>query len=44
MSLKWVVDIREFLQEGKLPNDVEEPQKVRNRVARFNLLEGVLYK
>lgn len=43
-SLECATDVREFLQEGKLPSDSEEPRKVRNWVAQFTLLERVLYK
>lgn len=51
-SPKQVVDIREFLQKGKvasygqgckLPSNAEGARKVRNRVAWFTLLDGVLY-
>lgn len=42
-SLKWE-DIKEFLQEGKLPSDAKEARKVKNRAAWFTLLDGVLYK
>lgn len=37
-SRKWVVVIKEFLQEGQLSNDPEEECKVRNKAAQFTLL------
>ncbi|XP_035543613.1 uncharacterized protein LOC118347692 [Juglans regia] len=41
----WTIDdILNFLQEGILPNDRVEAQKVRNWAARFTLVEGILYK
>ncbi|XP_040999461.1 uncharacterized protein LOC121245376 [Juglans microcarpa x Juglans regia] len=43
-SPKWATNIRDFLQEGKLLDNTKEARKVRNRVAQFTLLEGILYK
>ncbi|KAF5450077.1 hypothetical protein F2P56_030456 [Juglans regia] len=40
----WATDILRFLQEGIIHNDREEAGKVRNRAARFTLVEGILYK
>lgn len=42
-SPEWEVDIKDFLQEGKLPSDVEKMRKVRNRAAWFTILEVVIY-
>ena len=36
--------ILSFLQDGRLPQDVEEARKVRKRVARFMILNDTLYK
>ena len=33
-----------FLQNGHLPQDVEEARKVRKRTARFTILNDSLYK
>ena len=33
-----------FLQDGHLPQDVEEAKKVRKRAARFMILNDTLYK
>ena len=40
----WMTPILSFLQGGWLPQDVEEDRKVRKRVARFTILNDVLYK
>ncbi|XP_040990483.1 uncharacterized protein LOC121237698 [Juglans microcarpa x Juglans regia] len=40
---EWATDIQKFLLERQLPSDPEEARKVRNRVAWFTMLEGVLY-
>ena len=36
--------ILSFLQDGRLPQDVEEARKVKKRVARFMILNDTLYK
>ena len=36
--------ILSFLQDGWLPQDVEEARKVRTKAARFTILNGTLYK
>ena len=36
--------ILSFLQDGRLPQDVEEATKVRKMAARFTILNGTLYK
>ena len=36
--------ILSFLQDGWLPQDIEEARKVRMRVARFMILNDTLYK
>ena len=33
-----------FLQDGHLPQDADEAKKIRKRVARFTILNDVLYK
>ena len=33
-----------FLQDGHLPQDADKARKIRNRVARFTILNDVLYK
>ena len=33
-----------FLQDGRLPLDVEEAKKIKKRVARFTILNDTLYK
>ena len=36
--------ILSFLQDGRLPQDIEKVRKVRKRAARFTILNGTLYK
>ena len=36
--------ILSFLQDGRLPQDVEEAKKVRKRAARFIIMNDSLYK
>ena len=36
--------ILSFLQDGKLPQDVEEERKVKKRAVRFTILNDTLYK
>ena len=36
--------ILSYLQDGRLPQDVEKARKVRKRVARFKILNDALYK
>ena len=36
--------ILSFLQDGRLPQDVEEARKVKKRAARFMILNDTLYK
>ena len=36
--------ILSFLQDGHLPQDVKEARKIRNRVAKFTILNNTLYK
>ena len=33
-----------FLQDGHLPQDVEEARKIRRRATRFKILNDILYK
>ena len=33
-----------FLQDGRLPQDIEEAKKVRKRTTRFTILNDTLYK
>jgi len=40
----WMTPIISFLQDGRLPQDVEEARKVRKRIARFTILNDTLYK
>ena len=40
----WMTSILSFLQDGWLPQDVEEARKVRKRTARFTILNDTLYK
>ncbi|XP_030940084.1 uncharacterized protein LOC115965011 [Quercus lobata] len=40
----WMTPILSFLQDGRLPQDVEEATKVRKMAARFTILNGTLYK
>lgn len=38
------MDIVKYLDANKLPDDRWEAKKIRNRVAHYTLLNGVLYK
>ena len=40
----WMTLILSFLQDGRLPPDVEEARKVRKRAAKFVILNNALYK
>ena len=40
----WMTPIILFLQEGHLPQDVDEARKIRKRAARFTFLKDILYK
>ena len=40
----WMTSIMSFLQDGHLPQDVEEARKVRKRAAKFMILNDTLYK
>ena len=40
----WMNPILSFLQDGRLPQDVEEARKVRKRAARFTIMNDSLYK
>ena len=40
----WMTPIISFLQDGHLPQDIEEARKVRKREARFAILNDTLYK
>lgn len=42
--LGWAEGIVKYLEIGKLPKDRGEALKVRNRVARFTVVNGVLYR
>ena len=36
--------ILSFLQDGRLPQDIEEAREVRKRAVRFTILNNTLYK
>jgi len=40
----WMIPIVSFLLDGCLPQDVEEAKKIKKRVARFMILNDILYK
>ena len=40
----WMTPIISFLQDGHLPQDVEEVIKIRTRATRFTILNDTLYK
>ena len=40
----WITPIMAFIQDGHLPQDATEAKKIRNRVARFTILNDTLYK
>ena len=40
----WITSIISFLQDGHLPQDVEEAKKIKKRAARFTILNDTLYK
>ena len=40
----WMTPIVSFLQDGHLPQDVDEARKIKKRAARFMILNDTLYK
>ena len=40
----WMTPIVSFLQDGHLPQDPNEARKIKKRVAKFTILNDVLYK
>ncbi|XP_075658942.1 uncharacterized protein LOC142628788 [Castanea sativa] len=40
----WMTPILSFLQDGRLPEDVEEARKVKKKATRFTILNNALYK
>ena len=40
----WMIPIVSFLQDGHLPQDPNEARKIKKRVAKFTILNDVLYK
>ncbi|KAJ4720741.1 Retrovirus-related Pol polyprotein from transposon opus [Melia azedarach] len=40
----WINPIKEYLEEGRLPEDQEATRKLKYRAARYCLIEGVLYR
>ena len=40
----WMTPIVAFLQDGHLPQNTEEAKKVKERAARFTILNDTLYK
>ncbi|XP_042944810.1 uncharacterized protein LOC122278690 [Carya illinoinensis] len=41
---EWGSKIMEYLEEGKLPEIKDEARRVKKKVTRFQLIDGVLYK
>ena len=39
----WMTPIVSFLQDGHLPQDVDEARKIKKRAARFTILNDALY-
>ena len=42
--VNWTTPIVSYLKDGVLPDDTEEVRKLRIRVAKFILMDEVLYK
>lgn len=40
----WKTSILSFLRDGRHPADVDKARKVRKRVAKFRILNDILYK
>ena len=40
----WMTPIVSFLQDGHLPQDIDEARKIKKRAARFTILNDALYK
>ena len=40
----WITPIISFLQDRRLPQDVEEAKKIKKRATRFTILNDTLYK
>ncbi|GKU93201.1 hypothetical protein SLEP1_g6811 [Rubroshorea leprosula] len=40
----WIDPIVSFLQDGSVPEDKQEPMRLRKKASRYTLVDGVLYK
>jgi len=40
----WTISILSYIKNGELPSDPKKAKKVKKRVVRFTILNGVLYK
>ncbi|XP_026411184.1 uncharacterized protein LOC113306468 [Papaver somniferum] len=40
----WRTEIHLFLEEGTLPVDLKQDQKIQSKVGRYDLHDGILYK
>lgn len=40
----WAADIIKYLETDEMPEDRQEARKIRNRGARYTMIEGVLYQ
>lgn len=43
-ALDWAGNIIRYLETNKVPEGRQEVRKIRNRVARYSMIEGVLYR
>lgn len=43
-ALEWALDIIKYIDANDLPDNRSKDRKIRNRVDRCTLLDGVLYK
>lgn len=43
-ALEWALDIIRYLDPNEVPNNMWEAKKISNRVARYTIVDGVLYR
>ncbi|XP_031099667.1 uncharacterized protein LOC116003866 [Ipomoea triloba] len=40
----WITDLKEYLQDGKIPNEADRARKVKLRAPRFQVVDDRLYR
>lgn len=41
---KWVSEVKNYIESGTLPIDREEARAIKNRAARYTVMDEVLYR